>query len=67
MEELTARVLNDRIVIATLMAAGVKDLELPDMNVERQTLNEMLEAEFIPIGVADFKRYHLEKALGLRR
>lgn len=44
-DRLEARTLADRQVVATLMAAGVPDLDMPDPDEVRDRFDELLTAE----------------------
>lgn len=62
LERLDAQTLADRQVVATLLAAGAADLEIPDVDDARARFDEALVAE--PPQV-DRDRMELTQALGV--
>ncbi len=66
LEHLDAQVLADRQVAAVLMAAGAKDVELPNLQEQRDRFEAALAEEPRPLAPVDIEQMELRRALGVR-
>ena len=64
-EQLERHVLADRQAAAVLMAAGAKDVKLPDLAEKRALLDAALVQEPRRLTVVDIEQWELRRALGV--
>ncbi len=65
LQNLDAQVLADRHVAAVLMAAGAKDIDLPNLQEQRDRFEAALLEEPRPMAPVDREQMELRRALGV--